>query len=285
MARKSFRDYAIDATVLSLGILELDGNSSCFDCGSAHPDWCSMHFGLLICLKCCGEHRSFGAHITRVKSLKLDSWDGELESARKERQFLALGGNENFEKYLKAIHYEVARESDGKLQNAREMYNSREVRYYREILLGKVEGRAPISHYEFLTKCSDEEGFNNDDDEDDYEGEYEDGDRDGASKKEKERDGKSVFIVGDLEATQEGTTPWVPDIVCNRCMICNIAFNIVRRKHHCRKCGKCVCEDCAPSKNTRPILEQGLREPVRHCKNCYRSPAVAWLTSFDLDDA
>lgn len=282
MSIKSLRDYAFDPEVLSLGILEDPGNSCCFDCGSGHPDWCSIHFGILICLICCGEHRSFGAHITRVKSLKLDSWKGSSgDGPSKDTQFLVQGGNDKFKKYLDSINFEVERESDGKLRNAREMYNSREVRYYREILLAKVNGQSPLSHYEFLQKCiseieSDEEYKSMDEDDD---GEVSHKSEEGRGKS------KSVLLVGDLEATQEGTTPWVPDIVCNRCMICNTTFNIIRRKHHCRKCGKCVCVDCAPADNTLPIPEQGLRDPVRHCKNCYRSPAVAWLTTFDLDDA
>ena len=282
MSRKSFRDYTIDATVLSLGILEGPGNAYCFDCGSENPDWCSIHFGILICLTCCGEHRSFGAHITRVKSLKLDSWEGP-DALSKDIQFLVHGGNDKFKQYLESIHFKVERGGEGKLRNARELYNSREARYYREILLGRVNGENPISHYDFLQKCLNEIDSDNKEDEDMDEGECEvnspNEDHEG------KRKGKSTFLVGDPDATQEGTVPWVPDIVCNRCMICNVAFNIVRRKHHCRKCGKCVCLDCAPADNTRPILEQGLRDPVRHCKNCYRSPAVTWLTTFDLDDA
>ena len=69
---------------------------------------------------------------------------------------------------------------------------------------------------------------------------------------------------------------WVPDSHCNACMICETGFTFIRRKHHCRKCGKVVCHDCAPNNNTRPILEWKITDPVRHCKQCYKSPAVEW---------
>jgi len=63
------------------------------------------------------------------------------------------------------------------------------------------------------------------------------------------------------------------------CMVCGTAFkpfNISFRRHHCRRCGRCVCHLCAPRNNTRPILEWKIMTPVRHCKECYRSPVANW---------
>jgi len=37
----------------------------------------------------------------------------------------------------------------------------------------------------------------------------------------------------------------------NNCEICYIKFTALNRKHHCRKCGKTVCNKC--SNNQRPL--------------------------------
>lgn len=69
---------------------------------------------------------------------------------------------------------------------------------------------------------------------------------------------------------------WVPDSATNECMLCGSNFTLTNRRHHCRRCGICVCKKCAPAGNTRPISEWGLTNPVRHCKKCYMSPALNW---------
>lgn len=69
---------------------------------------------------------------------------------------------------------------------------------------------------------------------------------------------------------------WGKDKDILRCVLCNSVFSILNRRHHCRKCGRCVCDKCGPKKNTKPILEWGMREPVRHCKQCYKSPMIKW---------
>ena len=42
---------------------------------SSGPDWCSLNLGTVFCLGCSGVHRSLGSHISRVRSLLLDSID------------------------------------------------------------------------------------------------------------------------------------------------------------------------------------------------------------------
>lgn len=54
-----------------------------------------------------------------------------------------------------------------------------------------------------------------------------------------------------------------------KCEICKTRFNIIKRKHHCRKCFKCICADCSPFRTTLPEL--GFQEMVRICRNCSRS--------------
>ncbi|EDQ92552.1 uncharacterized protein MONBRDRAFT_13501, partial [Monosiga brevicollis MX1] len=59
--------------------------------------------------------------------------------------------------------------------------------------------------------------------------------------------------------------PWTPDDH-GKCQLCANKFTMVRRRHHCRRCGKLVCSSCAPKNNTKPIPELSMLEPVRHCK-------------------
>lgn len=51
-----------------------EGNRSCADCGSeTKVDWCSINLGIMLCIECSGIHRSLGTHISKVRSLTLDT--------------------------------------------------------------------------------------------------------------------------------------------------------------------------------------------------------------------
>ncbi|PSS03372.1 hypothetical protein BD289DRAFT_464528 [Coniella lustricola] len=64
------------ATIKSL--LKLEPNKMCADCKrNKHPRWASWNLGVFICIRCSGIHRSMGVHISRVKSVDLDSWTDE----------------------------------------------------------------------------------------------------------------------------------------------------------------------------------------------------------------
>ncbi|KAF2684828.1 ARF GTPase-like protein activator [Lentithecium fluviatile CBS 122367] len=50
------------------------GNRVCADCGSdSKVDWVSINLGIIICIECSGIHRSLGTHISKVRSLTLDT--------------------------------------------------------------------------------------------------------------------------------------------------------------------------------------------------------------------
>ncbi|KAF2109053.1 centaurin-beta-2 [Lophiotrema nucula] len=50
------------------------GNKFCADCGSeSKVDWVSINLGIIICIECSGIHRSLGTHISKVRSLTLDT--------------------------------------------------------------------------------------------------------------------------------------------------------------------------------------------------------------------
>ncbi|KII91489.1 hypothetical protein PLICRDRAFT_51630 [Plicaturopsis crispa FD-325 SS-3] len=67
-------------------VLELvaqPGNDVCADCKARAPRWASHNLGIFICVSCASVHRKMGTHISKVKSVTLDSWTKEqVESMR-----------------------------------------------------------------------------------------------------------------------------------------------------------------------------------------------------------
>ena len=59
------------------------GNDVCADCGDAStsPDWAVLPYGTLVCIQCSGIHRSLGVHISKVRSISLDTWTVEMAGA------------------------------------------------------------------------------------------------------------------------------------------------------------------------------------------------------------
>ncbi|SCU77727.1 LAME_0A02036g1_1 [Lachancea meyersii CBS 8951] len=56
-------------------LLRDPANGNCADCKTAtHPRWASWSLGVFICIRCAGFHRSLGTHISKVKSVDLDTW-------------------------------------------------------------------------------------------------------------------------------------------------------------------------------------------------------------------
>jgi hypothetical protein len=53
-------------------------NRSCADCGQCPAEWVSINLGCFLCIECSGIHRSLGVHVSKVRSLTLDSWDMAL---------------------------------------------------------------------------------------------------------------------------------------------------------------------------------------------------------------
>lgn len=76
-------------------IERLPGNQECADCGASGPEWASTNQGTVICIDCAGVHRSLGAHISKVKSLRLDAW-----KPQEIRLFKAKGGNREVNRLL-----------------------------------------------------------------------------------------------------------------------------------------------------------------------------------------
>lgn len=84
-----------------------------------------------------------------------------------------------------------------------------------------------------------------------------------------------IFDVTAEDAMNNQTlsrTKWIPDSTSSRCMIPGCAspfpatLGLFYRRHHCRRCGILVCNDCSPRRMRLPPL--AYHEPVRVCKDC-----------------
>lgn len=65
---------------------------------------------------------------------------------------------------------------------------------------------------------------------------------------------------------QDSYPTWVPDEEAPTCYECRIPFDMVRRKHHCRRCRNVFCEKCSSKRDRCLIMNE--REPVRLCDRC-----------------
>ncbi|VUZ40328.1 unnamed protein product [Hymenolepis diminuta] len=84
---------------------------------------------------------------------------------------------------------------------------------------------------------------------------------------------------------RQETPNWAESDVCQ---LCNAAFfwNIKKmwsdmsvgvRQHHCRRCGKAVCEKCSLNRSIYPIM--GFEREVRMCTECFKAISGEDLTS------
>ncbi|KAI1888034.1 hypothetical protein AGOR_G00180890 [Albula goreensis] len=72
---------------------------------------------------------------------------------------------------------------------------------------------------------------------------------------------------GDSGAPLGSKAPiWIPDLRTTMCMICTCEFTLTWRRHHCRACGKVVCQSCSSHKH---YLEYLKNQPARVCDQCF----------------
>ncbi|NXO04498.1 FGD6 protein, partial [Rhinopomastus cyanomelas] len=60
---------------------------------------------------------------------------------------------------------------------------------------------------------------------------------------------------------------WIPDTRATMCMICTSEFTLTWRRHHCRACGKIVCQACSSNKHGLDYMKN---QPARVCDHCFR---------------
>ena len=59
-------------------LLKKPENKLCADCKSVSPQWASINLGVFICIECSGCHRELGTHISKIKSINLDTWQEDI---------------------------------------------------------------------------------------------------------------------------------------------------------------------------------------------------------------
>ncbi|KAL1609882.1 ARF GAP with effector function(s) [Paraconiothyrium brasiliense] len=93
-------------------LVKIEANKSCADCKrNKHPRWASWNLGIFVCIRCSGIHRGMGTHISKVKSVDLDSWtDEQLQSVLK-------WGNARANKYWEAKLAPGHVPSEAKIEN------------------------------------------------------------------------------------------------------------------------------------------------------------------------
>lgn len=266
-------------------IIDQLGNDKCADCGSLGAEWASVSFGICVCTKCVcrrfaafvgavacfevddgcaaaglvvelhrcsGRHRGLGSHITRVRSLVLDTWGGQ-DIAK-----MLRGGNIKFIRFLeehglrdlifehkyrhpRVLYFKVNRSiTTATTAIFSTITNHRCLSIAQALLQAELDQAPPPPYVEERYALSDSN--------------------------------TAITMAKSAKAPPQ----WVPDTSTSGCMICQKSFTLLFRRHHCRRCGKCVCMECAPKENARPILEWGMTTPVRHCKQCFKSPTLEW---------
>ncbi|GAA5888726.1 hypothetical protein JCM6882_002828 [Rhodosporidiobolus microsporus] len=121
--------YEYDTKGVLLEWMKEGENKTCVECGTPHPQWCSLSYGISLCLGCSGTHRSLGTHLSFVRSLTMDKWT----PAQVDR--MKAGGN------AKCREFFEANGQRWKGVPLPEKYATHTATMYREKLLADAEGR------------------------------------------------------------------------------------------------------------------------------------------------
>ena len=77
---------------------------------------------------------------------------------------------------------------------------------------------------------------------------------------------------------------WIADCDVSDCMLCCTSFGWLKRRHHCRSCGLCVCARCSPSK--AEVANLVAEEPLsRVCNKCHDFEVRGVISDRGHDDS
>ncbi|EDO26009.1 predicted protein [Nematostella vectensis] len=84
-----------------------------------------------------------------------------------------------------------------------------------------------------------------------------------------------AIMVWDMRIKRKETPEWSQCDICERCggpFFWNFKDmwskkTVGVRQHHCRKCGRAVCQSCSEKQSTLPIM--GFEYSIRICNECY----------------
>ena len=92
------------------------------------------------------------------------------------------------------------------------------------------------------------------------------------------------FLEGTLNwSAQEMARSWIRNAEweknddVSKCRACTKDFGLIRRRHHCRNCGRIFCNDC--SDKVCPIPDSTYRAAERVCHDCYANLVEAAAVS------
>lgn len=92
-------------------------------------------------------------------------------------------------------------------------------------------------------------------------------------------DGAGLGVGGTSSSAFLGPR-WMPDEESNCCIKCQVVFDWMIRRHHCRHCGVIFCDKCSHQRCLLPANFE-IRDPQRVCESCFEAlaPHQTSLTS------
>jgi hypothetical protein len=77
----------------------------------------------------------------------------------------------------------------------------------------------------------------------------------------------------DFSEKHDDPSVWMEDSMTQCCCDCQKPFNLIRRRHHCRACGRIFCENCVRQTRILPTISEKI--PVRCCQDCSNQMSLA----------
>lgn len=109
-------------------IKSVPGNNICADCFAPNPGWASWSLGIFLCMRCAALHRKMGTHISKVKSLSMDSWSNDQVETMKRVGNIASNRIYNPQNAKPPIPFDVDEADSAMERFIRQKYMERTVR-------------------------------------------------------------------------------------------------------------------------------------------------------------